>query len=340
MNVEVNVEAVETIIGHTFLNRKLLEDALTHSSFHQYQNFERLEFLGDIALSLSLSNHLFLTYPSLQPYHLSLLRAANVSTDRLARLCVRHRLQSFLRHRSPTLLPKIQEFAEAVAEEGDLVAHGGSVKAPKVLADILESVAGAVYVDVDFDIQKFWLIIRGLLEPLVTPDIVSQQPQPVTMLYELCQKNGKQVDIKYWRNDGKTIASVYVDGQFVTSASSDQKDIAKLDAAKLALDKIANSLPANTSMLEFSAGVDGSFEIEFAKHELNELCGKKKWSKPIFSITNTEGQPHQRIFVCSVQVTTTEGTFQMTGERRTRVRDAENSAASLMIQALQECNHL
>ncbi|MED6218347.1 hypothetical protein PIB30_025922 [Stylosanthes scabra] len=338
MDLEVNVEALQNIIGHTFRNKNLLEHALTHPSFHQSHHYDRLEFLGDAVLSLSLSNHLFLTYPSLEPSHLSLLRSANVSTDRLARLSVRHRLHLFLRHRSPTLIRKVQEFAEAVAEEGDLVAHGGSVKAPKVLADILESVAAAVYVDVDFNLQRFWVIIRGLLEPIVTPDVIAQQPQPVTMLYELCQKNGKQVDVKYWRNDGKTIASVYVDGRFVTSASSDQKDIAKLDAAKLALDKIANSFPANTRMLEFSAGVNGSFEIELAKHELNELCGKKNWSKPVFSITNTEGQPHQRKFVCSVQVTTTEGTFQMTGEGRSRVRDAENSAASLMIQALQECD--
>lgn len=122
------------------------------------------------------------------------------------------------------------------------------------------------------------------MEPIVTPEVLTQQPQPVTTLFELCQKHGKQVDIKHWRNGAKSIASVYVDGQFVTSASSEQKDIARLDAAKLALHKLSNILPANTGMLDFCAGMNGSFEIESAKHMLHELCGKKKWSKPVYRL--------------------------------------------------------
>ena len=47
---------------------------------------------------------------------------------------------------------------EAVAEEDDPVFYGGLVKAPKVLADIVESVAGAIYMDVDFDLQKLWVV--------------------------------------------------------------------------------------------------------------------------------------------------------------------------------------
>lgn len=123
-------------------------------------------------------------------------------------------------------------------------------------------------------------IIRGLLEPIVTPDDLVQQPQPVTLLFELCQKNGKNVDIKHWRNNAKSIASVYVDGHFVASASAEQKDIAKLDAAKAALHKLGNLVPASTGLLDFCPGIDGTFEIEAAKQVLHELCGKKKWSKP------------------------------------------------------------
>lgn len=43
-------------------------------------------------------------------------------------------------------------------EEDDSVAYGGLVKAPKVLADIVESVAGAVYIDVNFDLQTLWVV--------------------------------------------------------------------------------------------------------------------------------------------------------------------------------------
>lgn len=42
--------------------------------------------------------------------------------------------------------------------EEEAVAHGGSIKAPKVLADIVESIAAAIYVDVNFDLQRLWVV--------------------------------------------------------------------------------------------------------------------------------------------------------------------------------------
>lgn len=102
------------------------------------------------------------------------------------------------------------------------------------------------------------------------------------MLFELCQKQGKQVDFRHWRKGQKNIASVYVNGRFVASGSSEQKEIAKLNAAKQALSKLLQSKPTNTGMSEFSVRLDGSFEIEGAKQILHEICGKKKWHKPTY----------------------------------------------------------
>ncbi|OIW16363.1 hypothetical protein TanjilG_19079 [Lupinus angustifolius] len=332
--------SIEKIIGYTFKNKKLVEDSMTHSSFPGSVSYERLEFLGDPILGHAISNHLFLAYPNLQPAQLSLLRAANVSTEKLARVAVRHNLHRFLRHNSPPLIIKVKEFVEAVLQEDDPVCYGGMVKAPKVLADIVESLAAAIYVDVDFDLKRLWVIVRGLLEPIITPGDLVQQPQPVTLLFEVCQKNGKQVDIKHWRNGAKSVASVHVDGHFVASASADQKDIARLDAAKAALHKLSNLVPTSTSLLDFCPGIDGNFEIDAAKQVLHELCGKKKWSKPEYFIENDAGPPHEKKFVCSVKIATEEGRFEMTGDEKSRVKDAENSAASLMIRALQESNYL
>ncbi|RDX67678.1 Ribonuclease 3-like protein 2, partial [Mucuna pruriens] len=69
---------------------KLLEEALTHSSFTEAVSYERLEFISDPFLSLTISNHLFLAYPALDPGHLSLLRVANASTEKLARVAICH----------------------------------------------------------------------------------------------------------------------------------------------------------------------------------------------------------------------------------------------------------
>ncbi|KAJ7963764.1 Ribonuclease 3-like protein 2 [Quillaja saponaria] len=286
-NMKGSVMAVENIINYRFKNKRLLEEALTHPSYPDSASYQRLEFLGDSALNDALSNHVFLAYPDLDPGHLSLIRAANISTEKLARVAIRHGLYRFLRHNAPSLDEKITEFAKAVRQEDDAVAYGGSVKAPKVLADIVESVAAAILVDVNFDLQRLWVIFRGLLEPIVTHDDLKQQPQPVTMLFELCQKRGKQVDIKHWRK-----------------------------------------------------GIDGKFEIEAAKQKLHELCGKKKWPKPTYSIEKDAGPAHEKKFVCAVQIATMNGVLYITGDEKSRIKDAENSAASLMIRSLQESNYL
>lgn len=159
--MESSVDAVENIIGYTFKNKKLLEQALTHSSYPESVSYERLEFLGDAVLGLAISNHLFLAYTSVHPGKLSLLRAANVSTEKLARAAVRHGLHRYFRHNTISLVDKVTEFVDAVAREKNhraLVVYGGLVKAPKILADIVESIAAAVYVDVDFDLQRLWVV--------------------------------------------------------------------------------------------------------------------------------------------------------------------------------------
>ncbi|CAL5205236.1 unnamed protein product [Lathyrus oleraceus] len=338
MKMEASVSAVEKIIGYTFQNKKLLEQALTHTSYPEAVSYERLEFVGDAVLGLAISNHLFLAYSSVDPGTLSLLRAANVSTEKLARAAVRNGLHRYVRHNTFSIVDAINEFVEAVDCEDDcvVVKYDGSVKAPKILADIVESIAAAVYVDVGFDLKKLWVIIRGVLEPIVTLQDLEQKPQPVTMLYEICQKNGKKVDIEQQRNGAKSTANVYVDGELVASASSDQKDIARLEAAKAALHKLERLLPATTMIRDCYVGIDGTFEVEAAKQKLYAICGIKKWPKPVYSIVKDEGTPQDKKFVTAVQIATPSATLQMSGDEKSRVKDAENSAASLMIRALQQ----
>ncbi|KAA0055862.1 hypothetical protein IC582_014598 [Cucumis melo] len=335
-----SVIAVERILSYKFKNKKLLEEALTHCSYPDSASYERLEFIGDSAIGLALTNYFFLAYPNLHQGQLSLLRAANVSTEKLARVAVTHGLYNYVRRNAATMDAKVKEFVDSVALEGSSVPYGGLMKAPKVLADIVESVAGAVYVDVNFDLQKLWVIIRGLLEPIYTLEELQVEPQPVTVLFDVCQRNGKQVDIKNWKNGSKNIASVYVDGTFVASGSSMQKEIARLNAAREALIKLSGSMDTKIKTVVTINGIDESFEIEGAKQKLHDFCCRKKWQKPKYSIEKKLGPSHGRRFVCSVKIPTCYGTFYIVGDEKSRVKDAENSAASLMIRALQERKHL
>lgn len=116
------------------------------------------------------------------------------------------------------------------------------------------------------------------MEPIVEPEILQKQPQPVTMLYELCHKDGRQVDIKHWRKREKDIASIYVGGQFIASASSKNKENAKLHAAREALKKLCVSEKMDVDC----SYINGTTKIDGAKQILHELCGEKRWPKPCY----------------------------------------------------------
>ncbi|GMP65278.1 hypothetical protein CsSME_00026143 [Camellia sinensis var. sinensis] len=288
VDIADSVRAVERLLNYQFKDKKLLEEALTHSSYTDSASYQRLEFIGDAALGLAISNFVFLAYPDLDPGQLSLLRAANISTEKLARVAVRHGLHRYVRHNAAALDEKI---------------------------------------------------FRHLLEPIVTLDVLQEQPQPVTMLFELCQKDGKHVDIRHWRKGEKNIASVYVDGKFITSRSSEQKENAKLHAAKAALDKLSHGKSNDKMSVDIYCGSSGTNEIEGAKQKLHELCGKKRWPKPSYRIEREVGPAHERKFICSVQMGTVDGVLFVAGDEKSRVKDAENSAASLMIRGLQESKY-
>lgn len=97
------LEQVQFIIGYSFNNLSLLEEALSHSSHPCRVSYQRLEFVGDAVLNLAFTNFVFLTNPSVGPGALSLLRAANISTEKLARVAIRHDFYRYLRRNSPTL---------------------------------------------------------------------------------------------------------------------------------------------------------------------------------------------------------------------------------------------
>uniref|UniRef100_A0A804QPF4 RNase III domain-containing protein n=1 Tax=Zea mays TaxID=4577 RepID=A0A804QPF4_MAIZE len=242
---------VERLLRYQFCDRALLEEALTHQSFSDGAlSYQRLEFVGDAALGLAFSNFLYLTNPTLGPGALSTLRAANISTEKLARVAVRHDLYPLLRRKCPRLDLLVGQFIESVKQElmHDLATapYGGSVvKAPKVLADIVEAIAAAVYVDCKFDLEKLWKVTRWLFEPIITAETIDEQP--VTTLHELCQKHGKVAQFKTWQKDGMIVVNVFVGGEMVGLGSSEQKSLGSVNRNLLssASENIGQNLSLN-----------------------------------------------------------------------------------------------
>ncbi|XP_048420224.1 ribonuclease 3-like protein 2 isoform X1 [Pyrus x bretschneideri] len=324
-----SVTAMEKIVGHNFKNKRLLEEALTHSSITYFPSYKRLAVLGDAALGLAMSNHLFLAYPNMDQGNFTELRSANVSRGKFACAAVKHGFYGCLRHRSPALDNEVTEFAREVSiwngkNEPTLV-YDGAIQPSRVLAEIVEAVAAAVYIDLNFDLDKLWMKFKHLLEPIVTLEGLPHHP--VTVLFKFCQKHGMRVEIQGSRNNTEnlSIACVRVDGYIVASASYKHMEIARLSAARTALSELSNSFGISCKSVKVVT------ENE-AKQNLNVLCDKKRIPKPTYKIEKESGPAHEKRFVSSVEIATVE--LKMMGDERSTIKDAQNSAAALMILGL------
>ena len=132
MTRAADVDALVERLGRAFRDPTLLARSLAHRSWcaetEGATSNERLEFLGDAVLGLVVTDHLFLTYPDLPEGELAKVRASLVNSEALAEVASTLDLGAFL------LLGK----GEA--------ASGGREK-PSILADAMEAVIGAVYLD-------------------------------------------------------------------------------------------------------------------------------------------------------------------------------------------------
>lgn len=137
--------SLSRLLAHDFRNASLLAQALTHRS-HSGANNERLEFLGDSVLNCVIAHELYKRYPKLPEGDLSRLRAHLVKEPTLGEIARTLNLGDFLK-----------------LGEGEL--KSGGWRRPSVLADALEALIGAVFVDGGFHAAE-GLIIR-LYAPLL-----------------------------------------------------------------------------------------------------------------------------------------------------------------------------
>ena len=128
------MEKLEERLGYTFQNRRLLENALTHSSYANENKAkgessnERLEFLGDSVLGMVTADYLYRTHPDLPEGDLTRVRAALVCEESLVEVAGQLELGQYL---------KLGRGEDA----------GGGRQRPSIQADAVEAVIAAVYLD-------------------------------------------------------------------------------------------------------------------------------------------------------------------------------------------------
>lgn len=168
----MKLDALQRAIGHRFSRPELLDQALTHRSFGSPHN-ERLEFLGDSVLNCVTAVALFDRFRELREGDMSRLRANLVRQETLHRLADGLKLGEYLR-----------------LGEGEL--KSGGHRRPSILADALEAIFAAVFLDAGFETAK--AVIDRLYEPSIAGlDPARALKDPKTALQEWLQ--GKRMPL-------------------------------------------------------------------------------------------------------------------------------------------------
>jgi ribonuclease-3 len=220
------LERLEATLGHHFARPELLAQALRHRSAAHEQgvpSFERLEFLGDAALSHAVAALLFRRWPNASEGELTRARAALVREASLAWLA--DRLE----------LPAVVQFGSGLTE--------GSV-GPAVLADALEAVLGALLLDGGW--RSFRAAVNRLFSPLLAALDPAQLPleEPKSTLQELAQKQGlplpvyREVETRGPAHRRVYVYEVELGGRVLARGEGPSKKAAQQEAARRALENL------------------------------------------------------------------------------------------------------
>jgi len=169
---KIDYSALERRLGYQFKDRALLVLAMTHRSYGGHNN-ERLEFLGDSVLNFIIAEALFSRFPKAREGQMSRLRARLVKGVTLAELAKEFGLGDFL-----------------LLGSGEL--KSGGFRRESILADAMESIIGAIYLDSGFESCKervlYWYGER--MESLSLQDT---QKDPKTRLQEFLQSRQQEL---------------------------------------------------------------------------------------------------------------------------------------------------
>ncbi|MCC8074489.1 MAG: ribonuclease III [Clostridiales bacterium] len=222
------MKTLEEKLGYHFRDRSLLENALTHSSYANEHHMgsihsnERLEFLGDSVLGMVTADSLYHTFPNLPEGELTRLRANLVCEGSLAMVARQLDLGSYLKL-------------------GKGEAGGGGGQRPSIIADAVEAVLAAVYLDGGIS-QARRIVQRFILSNIDQVQEASRDHK--TYLQELVQrKSGQSLSYRLIGESGpdhnKTFTmEVLLNGVSVGSGSGRSKKEAEQMAAKAAIARL------------------------------------------------------------------------------------------------------
>ncbi|KAM3458327.1 hypothetical protein MY3296_000533 [Beauveria thailandica] len=187
VSVRATVDRVAAIVGYRFRSPLLLRSAFTHASYkaEEIPSYQTLEFLGDALLDMVVVDHLFRTYPDAGPQALTESKMTVCSNQFLSCLCVELGLHRELLTADAAVPGRVKAFEEKVAylreqAAGDAVTTTTTTNSnnkgyywtlatrpPKALADVVEALIGAMFVDARYDLS----VVRAFFQRFVQPHV-------------------------------------------------------------------------------------------------------------------------------------------------------------------------
>jgi len=221
----VNADKICALTGYQFRQADLLEQALTHRSYSRQRNNERLEFLGDSILNLIISNHIYKRFGAADEGDLSRIRASLVKEETLAQVARRIGLGDYI-----------------YLGGGEL--KSGGFRRASILADALEALIGAIYLDSDY-MQTETAVLHLYRERLENIDADANLRDPKTRLQEYLQANKNSLpDYQVEQTTGKaheqvlTVSCKLVDLDMQSNGTGSSRKKAEQQAAQKILDSI------------------------------------------------------------------------------------------------------
>ena len=222
------IKDLETALGYRFSNITLLQNALTHSSYanerwhDSLRSNERLEFLGDSILGMVVADHLYRNFPDRPEGELTRMRADMVCEQSLA-----------------AVANKLGLGQHMLLGHGE--AQGGGKNRPSILADAVESIIAASYLDGGFEAAA------GIIRRFILTEVPVKKLHNVdykTALQELVQQKKHQV-LSYALvgesgpdHDKSFQVNVSLNGSVVGTGEGRSKKRAEQEAARCAIQRL------------------------------------------------------------------------------------------------------
>ena len=229
----MKLHLLEQTIGHAFTDRHLLELALMHPSYalaHKCQDNQRLEFLGDAVLEICVSRVLYHRFPKLREGQLTRKRAALVCEANLARAAKRMDIGSYL------MLDRGEEIV-------------GGRENPSILADTMEAIIAAVYLDAGMDAAA--KLVDLAMDSYNTPEKGDRDAK--SALQEYLQALGEETPTyEIIGQDGPPHARVFTarvlraDGTELGTGKGPRKQRAEDAAARMALSVLGKPMKSDS----------------------------------------------------------------------------------------------